>query len=233
MRYFIIGVAVLGMWASEALARNKVVTKRGPTYRGKTTKVVSTRAPFYSTRPSPLSMGVGGRVGGGIAGFSEAGELGPRVGWSIGGNFSLTFVDMLGLQIDALLSKKGGGDSDERREVLIDLTYLDFPILAKVKIPHIVVTPTFFLGLSFGINIGAQYRYNVAGESGSKDIKEDVNGTELGGTIGLGCDIKLPQGTIPIEIRFTRGWSSVFRDHEEIKSGALMLMVGYCHSIGR
>ena len=184
----------------------------------------------------------------------------PKIGVIVGGFLEYSVNDMFAVQPELLFSMKGFKSESEYEEEYTDefgytsvyhekyegsrtLSYIELPVLAKVKIPmEGNVKPSIFIGPFLGINVSATYKndweftYKVYDEndelvestsdSGSDDGDlEDVASTEFGLIFGAGTNI----GPVVIDARYNLGLTDIWDENEDdaVKNSVISILLGY------
>lgn len=152
-------------------------------------------------------------------------------GFSLGVLGNLRLSRMFSLQAEIFYFSKGGGYDvkvpvsipgvsirvkDERR-----MTYVEIPFTLKFSLPvRWPAVPTFYAGLSAGINLGGTLKSETHVETPvfpidideEKDLKDELNDLELSGVLGGGLDVKLGKAILHLDNRFFFGFkANVFR----------------------
>lgn len=143
------------------------------------------------------------------------------------GGFALMRVnEIIYIQPEIILAKKGAKPKDPDRKERLNLTYLEFPVLAKLYIlPKASVRPHLFFGPAPSILLSAEY------DSGGRDndIKDIVTKFDFGLVAGGGFDIKFGKGLLMLDARFTHGVISADDSGEDlnIKNNVYLFTIGY------
>ena len=162
------------------------------------------------------------------------------------GFFNVQFIDLIGAQVEAGYAMKGtklkgtstGTENGVPISADIDGTmsfdYLEIPILAKLCLPMPAMNPYIYVGPSIGILLSSKYQHKITasngeGENTTEDIKEHINGTDVG--LAFGAGIILPMGLL-FDLRYTLGLSTIAKEEPgsatpDIKNGVFTIMVGW------
>lgn len=169
-----------------------------------------------STSLAQLPFKLGIRAGLNIAGLSWDPALpsgvdnSSRIGFKFGAMAEMGFIPMFALQIEPMYVQKGGKLSLPGQEITNKLTYLDIPILLKLKLPVPgPVTPYAFAGPSIGILLSA------SSETGGQDtdIKDQLSSTDFGLDFGAGVAFDVaPLVSLMLDARYSLGLSDIFGD---------------------
>ncbi len=199
--------------------------------------VVVLSSSLVTAQPMERSVGVKGGLN--VSNFSggDAGDDEWRYAGVFGGFLCFHVNEFLAIQPEVLIAMKGS-----RADVLFDvdgnlvlgretvkLTYLEFPVAAKVYFPgQVVLKPYVYAGLAFSVKVGSRLK----SEFGSTDIEEDfehVRGADLGMIVGAGFDYELGPGSALLDIRYDVGFVSVdssVRDLDE-RNSTFSFVIGY------
>jgi len=128
------------------------------------------------------------------------------------------------------ISSKGAIDTldYETQKTRLVLTYLEFPLLAKLFIPVGEILETnFFIGPYFSLLIGKNY--SRFGESHTVD---GIKSNDFGLVFGAGIDVlrkALNIGNLHLDVRYSLGLLSIYdsEHHGESKNSAINFMLGY------
>lgn len=171
---------------------------------------------FSSTALAQLPFKLGVRGGLNIASLSwdpalpAPVESSSRTGFKFGAMVELGFIPMFALQIEPMYVQKGGKINVPGQEITNKLTYLDIPILLKLKLPLPgPLTPYAFAGPSIGILLSA------SSESGGEDtdIKDQLSSTDFALDFGAGAALDVaPLVSLMLDVRYSLGLSDIFND---------------------
>lgn len=152
----------------------------------------------------------------------------------IGGGFGVFFLQSpLALQVEALYSQKGSKESvGENDAVVLELDYLDIPVLGRVGVGAWGSTRLHLLaGPSLGYRLTANSRLaNTSFDFANGyvlNIEEDVARFDLGLVLGAGADIGR---RLVVDARYIWGLNNVHKDTSEgleIKNRVLSIMGGF------
>lgn len=141
-----------------------------------------------------------------------------------GGIFVASGSGAVGIQVEALFSRKGTKIEDGLDEARITLDYVDFPLLLRFNGMPANGT-TFFA--TFGPTIGVNIRARQEAPDGTEtDIKDDVEQIEYGLTGGLGVQVE----GISLEARYTYGFSELNKmadDGTKIRHRTVTFLLGF------
>ena len=145
---------------------------------------------------------------GGVNMNDLSGDTGDNLTAFHGGAYGLIKISKLGIQPEALFSKRG---SEE-----VNMSYLDVPVILKL---YLAGGLNLQAGPQFGINL------NAKNEEG-KNISYQVKSSDLSVAVGAGVD--LPMG-LNITARYLIGMSDIGKDTgiEDIKANTFQFSIGY------
>ncbi len=172
------------------------------------------------------------QVSGGLkAGMNLANTLSSEDGWDtdmvigyhVGAFIDLSISESFSIQPELILSAQGSkstyNDGGTDIEQKLKFSYLNIPILAKVKFANV-----------FNIHAGPQFGFLMNGkmevEDISLDMKDDLETLDMAIAAGVGVD--LPMG-LTLAARYNLGLSDIAKenDGDKIKNGVFQLSVGY------
>lgn len=166
-------------------------------------------------------------------------DVGSKMGF-LGGIFAdIGFTDKFGIQPEILYISKGmkatGEEDDVEFTSTVNLTYLEIPLLLKLKIPASPqLTFQILAGPAIGMNLGAKVAIDVEGEDiPDEDIKDDIKYMDMGVSFGAGVGIGLGSGILTLDGRYTMGLMSVADDTDEAKTNYISIMAGYAFALGK
>ncbi len=167
-------------------------------------------------------------------------DVGPKMGF-LGGIFvDLGLSENFGIQPEIIYISKGitatGVDDDVEFTSTVNLTYLEIPLLLKLKIP---ASPQLGFQILAGPTIGMNLTSNVVIESDGvivedEDIKDDIKSMDMGVSFGAGVGIGMGSGMLTLDGRYTMGLISIADDtDEEAKNNCISIMAGYAFNLGK
>ena len=182
-------------------------------------------AGLSSTAVRAQGVRIGIKAGPSLTSFNgrDADGLKYKFGFHGGVLAELGVADNFAIQPEVLFSTKGtkGLDEFSGEEVKFNLSYVDIPVLLKVKADGLF----FEAGPQLGIKVGA------TGKQGpiSVDIKEAFRTVDFGYAAGLGYQVA--SGPM-VGLRYNGGFSNVFKninvvDQAKVHNSAFQLYVGY------
>ena len=182
-------------------------------------------AGLSSTAVRAQGVRIGIKAGPSLTTFNgkDADGLKYKFGFHGGILAELGITDNFAIQPEILFSMKGAKGLDDLSgdEAKINLSYVDIPVLLKVKADGLF----FEAGPQLGIKVGA------TGKKGpiSVDIKEVFRTVDFGYAAGLGYQVA--SGPM-VGLRYNGGFSNVFKninvvDQAKVHNSAFQLYVGY------
>jgi hypothetical protein len=196
-------------------------------------------APAHAVAP----MAVG--IKGGLSAATWHGDLpeGPfahdtRFGFGAGLSFGFGFNRLITLQPELLYVQKGMslgevtvtdpyGTPTGSAHVILAVSYLEMPILARVALPHMAnAMPYVVLGPTIGMR-GAQ-REVLTGDLKLSQAIHFVKETDFGAAFGIGAEMGQGSARFNVETRYTLGLTNTTESYysDNVRNGALLVMVG-------
>ncbi len=180
-------------------------------------------APAWALLPS---FGVKGGINMATYTGSDAGSPDMKMG-GVGGAFLTLDLIALKIQPELLFSQKGAKETISGVTLSTTQNYLEVPVLLKYSFGAIIV-PSVYVGPSFGMLMSATATASGGGVSGSTDIKNYLNGTDVG--LVIGAEVKTPM-KLSIEARYNLGLSKVPKEvlgvQSDVKNSTISVMLGY------
>lgn len=168
-----------------------------------------------STSFCQLPFKVGVRAGLNIANLSidpalpSAIDKSSIVGAKYGVMAEFGFVPMFAIQVEPMIVRKGTKISGLGIDATSKLSYLDIPILLKLKIPTPVLSPYVFAGPDLGFLLSATGTVNGV----DSDIKDQFNSIDFTLDIGAGLSFDVaPLVTLMIDARYSLGLPDIYSD---------------------
>jgi hypothetical protein len=194
-----------------------------------------------------LSVGVTGGYNGASLHTSEPQNqnFDRTSGFNIGGLVAVGLSDAFAVQLEALYSQKGAGQDDAGVSATLDVTVIEFPLLAKVTIPTRAGDRTsfhFFAGPAVAFEIGCDVSAEMGGQSRSADCDDPEvqllrKTTDFSLMFGGGLGIGAGPGEITLDISYDLGLTNLNDDpnvaDESVHTRTLMLSAGYILPLGR
>jgi hypothetical protein len=149
-----------------------------------------------------------------------------KLGFCIGGFITFGISEMFAIQPEVLYSMKGSKAEGivlaESFKVEFNLSYLEIPVLLKVRIPtRGTVRPSIFAGPYLAIKLSGKSKIEYAGESEEEDL-EDLKDTDIGLVLGAGIDF----GKLTVDLRYNLGITKI-PEEDDVKNKVISLMIGY------
>lgn len=147
-----------------------------------------------------------------------------KQGLCIGGHAEIPLNSFLFVQPEMLYDNKGAKSSENPSEK-VNLSYLNIPVLLKVKIPgDIPVRPLVLVGVAPNLLLSAKAKW------GGPDIDVMDLTTKFDGSLifGTGCDIKGGTGHFVIEARYAVGFLTLdIKENYDIRNRVFSIIGGY------
>jgi hypothetical protein len=189
---------------------------------------------------APLSAQLRDHTFGGFVGLSVSkaggadvgGESKLVTGTAVGGFLTLGFSRLLALEPQILMVEKGIKSEEGGLSATIKLTYIQIPLLAKLRFPmgpEGRVTGVLFAGPGVAYRVGCRLKLVQAGNelAGGCDLDgeaESIRSFDSSLIFGLGADI----GRTTVSLRYDLGLTRLDQsaDANDIKNRALILLAG-------
>lgn len=195
---------------------------------------------FAAGSAAPLSAQLHDHTFGGFVGLSLSkaggadvgGESKLVTGTAVGGFLTLGFSRLLALEPQILMVEKGIKSEQGGLSATIKLTYIQLPLLAKLRFPigpEGGMTGFLFAGPAAAYRIGCRLKLAQAGNElnggcDSDGEAESIRSFDSSVIFGLGADI----GRTTVSLRYDLGLSKLDQsaDANDIKNRALILLAG-------
>jgi hypothetical protein len=176
-----------------------------------------------------------------------------KVGWIIGAYGAAYFSEKWGIRLEGLYCQRGGkgkifalvddpvvGMFNYTGDQTININYLEFPLLGLFRLPS-GETTTFelFLGPALAFQTKAEATLDITTgllvDPVIIDIGDQVKSTDIAAVIGADVKFDLPKTRIAIDLRYTRGFSSIDNSEEnlDIKNAGIALTVSLGYGLVR
>jgi hypothetical protein len=140
----------------------------------------------------------------------------PNVGLAL----QVDLARHLAFRTEAAYSAKGGGSEEEITDQAGNVVgtskstwrfdYVEIPLLLRAKVPLAAgPTPYLEVGPSFAIAVGGEFDSDAFG---STSLRDDMNDLDVGFGGGFGLELPAGPARAALEVRYTRGFSSLYRD---------------------
>jgi hypothetical protein len=154
-------------------------------------------------------------------------EWNVKFGPVVGGFVALPVGSWLTIQPEGLFSRKGGTAKLDDTEATIGITYLEVPVLAKVRVAGSGdKTFSIFGGPSMAFRLSSDSSATVGGEEVDVDIDEDVEDFDFGIVGGIEYAI----GRFSIDARYTFALTDLNAaegDETKAQNRVLSVMAGW------
>lgn len=170
----------------------------------------------------------GFKVGLSVANFDEnistTADLESRSEVTFGGSLRLDVGSFFSIQPELQYVPGGGKGSfvvdNAGTPTTVDgtlkMNYLEFPLLAKFRIPGSgSLVPNFYIAPSAAVNLASKFdadltALGITPEEGGVDIKDEVKSLLFGGAVGGGFDMRAGKGIVTLDARYSRSLSDIF-----------------------
>ena len=180
---------------------------------------------------------IGPRVGVNIANlsfdpdFQEGIDKSSRLGFKFGALAELGFAPMFAVQIEPMYVMKGAKLEAQGAKRNINLSFIEIPILFKVKFVAGSVTPYVFAGPDIGLLLSSNYEDEFNGQTEETDIKDITSSIDFAIDLGAGVGFAVgPGAVIMFDVRYALGLSNLNDDPNDtqttIKSSGIQIVVG-------
>ena len=176
---------------------------------------------------STQAQGFGISAGGNFAHFNDVdGAADSRTGLMAGITYGFSVpMSPITIRPGAFYTQKGAQVTDGNIESTTKLNYLEVPVVGKFDfiLDNPALTPHVYFGPYVGFLLNAEQEVSGGGSSGSTDISDEINNTDLGVVVGAGVDIN----RFKAGIRYSTGLTEVAKnDFLDGKNGAFSIVLG-------
>ena len=181
---------------------------------------------FYSSHAQiATSLGFKGGVAFSKFNGESVSDAETNAGPTIGGFANLGFANFADFQIEALYTQIGGRYTYQNQVYDPKLSYLEFPLLLKIKIPiGESIYPYAFIGESVGFKVGENT--NLIENTGiSQPIADQFKGVNLTTIYGAGIDLESEFAVFSVDLRYGNGMINILNDGNG-ESGYFSMTVG-------
>ena len=115
------------------------------------------------------------------------------------------------------------------RTATMNLTYINIPVLAKVKFNAGNVKPFISAGPDIGILLSAKIKMEMAGQDTTMDMKDEVNSLDISLGFSAGAEIELGNMVPFFQAGYQLGITNDQKDavgEESLKNKGIVVMVG-------
>jgi len=194
---------------------------------------------WAQSQSSDRPVGVGGKIAwnsNGVRGDAEADgglpiNFGNGSGYSLGGVLSFAAGPHVTIQPEFIYSEKEvtadvrAGDIIGKGEIHSD--WFEIPLLAKFHGERTRgARPFAMAGATVSFLVNAKQTLTVGDETEVEDIKDELNGTDVGLTLGGGVDFLQDWGVFTIDVRYTFGLRSLSGE-DDVKLNTLAVSGGF------
>jgi len=161
---------------------------------------------------------------------SNAGNSGALIGFHLGAFAAIKLSQNLSFNPELLFALNHWDGPNRNNDITIYWNYLDFPLMAKVRLDQVAEGLSVNAGPQIGILLSAKNKGTASdGTKVNNDRSDVVKSTNV--SLGLGAGYELPQG-IQFTIRYLIGMSQVGLDEEgtylsDAKTRSLQISAAY------
>ena len=213
----------------------------------------------FQIAPAQLPFSVGGKFGINIANASLDPSLpsqlskSGRMGFAFGGVLEMGLAGPVFLQIEPMFIQKGvkiEGPMFQNQAGQVftgsqknNISYLEFPILIKAKLPTGQVKPYGFLGPALGLRLSSKQEIEVpsAGFKEESTADSTTSSMDFGLAFGAGAEFSVaPKVAVTGDVRYVLGLKDLNsgsdqpgQQHQSIKSNGIQFFVGVLFKLGK
>ncbi len=151
-----------------------------------------------------------------------------RTGFMVGGVFEIALSSSISLQPELIYIQKGCAASQGNTSVTEKFSYIEIPVLLKVKFGTSEFKPYVFGGPAIALNMSAEEELNNGTQTQTNDLKNVIESTDFGLQFGAGADYSINPKTILFgDIRYALGLSNIAKTAGvSIKTTGIQIFVG-------
>lgn len=195
----------------------------------------------FSNINAQTRISLGARAGLNIASLSYSPDIASgvtkssRTGFKFGALVEIGFTPMIAVQIEPMFVAGAGSElSSTFGKATLKLSYLEFPILFKFKIPVSgSVRPYVFAGPNIGLVMSAKVLNEPNGFPSSESDQKDFTSSILFALdFGAGAGFNMaPNTTLIFDVRYSFGMSNLLNEKggsatQSIKANGLQILAG-------
>jgi hypothetical protein len=166
-------------------------------------------------------------------------EFSSRSEFIAGAYFSLNLFKTLTIQPEVYYVKKGANSTEGDEFSEWEFSYLEFPVLLKVKIPtKSRIKPGVFMGPYVAFNTKAKVFETEYGSTSERDLKDFAEKMDYGLVLGCSLEYKLGFGKLIFDARYNMGLVNVTKhlriltegalaDDDYVKNRSFAIMIGF------
>lgn len=181
----------------------------------------------YSITHAQIETALGFKGGVAFSKFNgeSISEAETNVGPSIGGFANLGFANVVSVQFEMLYTQFGGRYTYKNEVYDPKLSYLQVPLLLKVKIPIAEsVYPYAFIGQSVGFKVG-EINNRIDRNGLSQPVADQFKGVDLSTIFGAGIDLESDFAILSLDFRYANGMMNILKEGDA-QSGSFSMTVG-------
>ena len=150
-----------------------------------------------------------------------------NTGPTIGGFASLGFAEFVDFQIEMLYTQMGGKYKYDSVTYDPKLSYLEFPLLLKIKIPlGGSIYPFAYIGESAGFKVGEVTNEIQSSDGSSVPVDDQFSKFNLSTIYGAGIDLESEFVILTLDFRYSNGMINVLQDGKA-QTGQFSMSVGF------
>jgi hypothetical protein len=191
-----------------------------------------------------LKFSLGPRAGINLAKLSfdpdtpEGIDKSGRLGFKFGALAELGFSQMFAVQIEPMYVMKGaeleGTVLGQHAKETFKLSFIEIPVLVKVKFPTGSVTPYIFAGPDIGLLLSSDDETEFRSESEKRDVKDETSSIDFAIDFGAGVGFAAGPGVVLVfDVRYALGLRNLYNPKQEtqsedqtIKSTGIQILIG-------
>lgn len=175
-----------------------------------------------SAQSQELRFGVKGGLNMASIGGDNASSFKGRTSFHIGGLVEIPISEKFAIQPELLYSLQGAKFSNQGATETYKLSYINVPVMAKYYIIDGLAAEA---GPQFGILLSAKDDYSSQGQSGTVDIKDQLNTLDIG--LGFGASYRLDMGVF-FGLRYNFGLANIVSEgNAKLHNNVFQISAGY------
>ncbi|MBA6152561.1 porin family protein [Gelidibacter maritimus] len=162
----------------------------------------------------------GAKAGVNFANFGgdDADDLDGRTAFHVGGVANFGISELFSVQPELLYSAQGVEQTFEGVTGKVQVDYLNLPVLAKFMVAD-------GLSIEAGPQVGFLLSAKAKGGEETRDITDELKGTDFSGVIGLGYQM---ESGLNFGARYNLGFSNIAEINEvDLKNNVIQVSVGF------
>ena len=168
--------------------------------------------------------------------FPSGIDKSSRVGFKFGVLAELGFSPMFAIQVEPMYVMKGSELSEGNAKAKFKASFLEIPVVLKVKFNAGDITPYIFAGPNIGLLLSAKFEDEFNSQTVETDIKDETSSIDFAIDFGAGVGIAAGSGSVIIfDVRYALGLSNLNDNPDDpnttIKSTGIQILVGAAFAI--